>query len=958
MIMYSRHEALRRIEELVSLFQKNEKRYLSSSYSEAQARIDFIDKFWIALGWDVNHEIQTDPYKQEVKVERQVNINGRGKRADYAFLAQNYRDVRFYAEAKKPNTQLDNKNDYFQTIRYGWNSHTPLAVLTDFEQFRLLDCRYKPDIDSILNRCVKKYHYTEYAEPERFDEIYHLLSHEAVGNSSLELFAESLAKPLGKALQGALFPSGRYQSIDESFLEELDEYRASLAIAFKRKNPDLDSNELTEIVQRTLDRLVFMRFLEDKLIEPEPMIESLGSKGSVWQDFVTVSHRLDSIYNGIIFKKHGLLDTPNFQIDERAFGDVRDWLAQANSPYDFNAIPIHILGSIYERFLGKTIITTEKGITVDAKPEVRKAGGVFYTPDNIVRYIVENTVGKLIEGKSPEEIEQMRFADISCGSGSFLLCVFDLLLRYHTAYYNRSKKNRAKGLKARCTQREDGTLQLSLWQKRRILLNNIYGVDVDPQAVEVAQLSLYLKLLDEETPASTRDYQLELRHALLPSLSKNIVSGNSLLDLDILDNNLFEQSEERKLNPMNFRAIFPEIMQRGGFDAIVGNPPYISVQSGFIGEKAYKYLQKRFTTMQGISDYFCLFAEQSTQLLRENGCWGLIIPSTVLGNLSFTKLRKLLLENTTIHQINHLGDGVFANAIVPTCIIITSNQKPNGNAVKLYSGSRNPYESSSKREVQQSSFLSSKDYVFNFQANEAAHQLLSKVSPVSVNLGQLLDIKEGIKTGDDKVFLSQQPFETNSYPLIKGRDIERYATNPVLFINYDIARLSRPQKPEHFCVKEKLVIRRVGSSLIAAYDDRQLFCVHTLYTARKRDSVDLSLKYILGIINSKLIAYVYQLTSVKKGSVFPEVRIYSLNQLPIRSINCSEPAEKSKHDRMEQLVEQLLESKQNLVASHTDRDKNYYENKIRALDCEIDQLVYDLYGLTEAEISLIENRRE
>jgi adenine-specific DNA-methyltransferase len=147
-------EGFERVKQLVTIFSHNEQRYLAAGYSEAQARLDFIDKFWIALGWDVNHETQTDPYKQEVKVERGVATSEFRKRADYAFLAPNFRDVRFFVEAKKPQSEIDNPDYYFQTIRYGWNSHTPLAVLTDFEELRVLDCRYKPDIRSALTRSV------------------------------------------------------------------------------------------------------------------------------------------------------------------------------------------------------------------------------------------------------------------------------------------------------------------------------------------------------------------------------------------------------------------------------------------------------------------------------------------------------------------------------------------------------------------------------------------------------------------------------------------------------------------------------------------------------------------------------------------------------------------------------------------------------------------------------------
>jgi len=165
--------AFERVCVLVKDFQSNESRYKSAKYSEAEARKDFIDKFWIALGWDVNHDQQTNPYEQEVKVERGVAVGGSQRRADYAFyLAPNFHDVRFFVEAKKPFVEIGTKENYFQLIRYGWNSETPLAVLTDFEQFHVLDCRHKPDLDTALNRAIAKYHYTDYADRDNFSEIY------------------------------------------------------------------------------------------------------------------------------------------------------------------------------------------------------------------------------------------------------------------------------------------------------------------------------------------------------------------------------------------------------------------------------------------------------------------------------------------------------------------------------------------------------------------------------------------------------------------------------------------------------------------------------------------------------------------------------------------------------------------------------------------------------------------
>jgi predicted type IV restriction endonuclease len=262
--------ALELISNLVKDFKENEKHYLDLSYSEADVRNDFINKFFISLGWDVRHEVQKNPYEQEVRVEKPVTVAKAQKRADYTFyLAPNFRDVKFFVEAKKPAHDLENKDYYFQTIRYGWNAGTPIAALTDFEEFHIIDCRFKPNINDALNYKIKKYHYTEYTDEEKFAEIYWLFSREAVANNSIEKFVESLPKPKSKKAQ-AIKPTA--QSIDESFLEELNDIRTQLAKSFKKNITHLSSEELKEAVQRTIDRLVFIKFLEDKLIEPNHYI--------------------------------------------------------------------------------------------------------------------------------------------------------------------------------------------------------------------------------------------------------------------------------------------------------------------------------------------------------------------------------------------------------------------------------------------------------------------------------------------------------------------------------------------------------------------------------------------------------------------------------------------------------------------------------------------------------------
>jgi len=654
------------VQKLVTDFRQGEKHYLTPAYQEEEARRDFIDKFWAALGWDVNHDTQTNPYAQEVKVERGVAMSEGRKRADYAFyLAPDFKSIKFFVEAKKPSLDIANKQSYFQTIRYGWNGGTPLAVLTDFEQFHVLDCRTRPDIDTALqNQTGPKCHYTDYADRDKFGAIYWLFSREAVAQSSLETFVrERMPKPSGKYLQRGLFHGGT-QSMDESFLRELDDYRLQLARAFHAANPALNSETLTEATQRVLDRLVFMRFLEDKGIEPDPLVAHFGDKGSPWAGFLAASRRLDTIYNGNIFKPH-LIDRPTFHAPDSVFGQICSDLSSEQSPYLFSIIPIHILGSIYERFLGKIIVVESSEARIELKPEVRKAGGVYYTPDYIVRYIVDQTVGQLIDGKTPEQIAPLHFADIACGSGSFLLGVYDCLLRYHTAYYNAKAKGRTQDAQKAGCEKRDGLWHLTLTQKRAILENNVYGVDIDAQAVEVAQLSLYLKLLEEETTASAHDQQV-LLGTLLPNLSGNVVFGNSLIGTDILEGQLFEPTEERKLNPLDFKSAFPKIMKGGGFDAIVGNPPY----GASFSDLGKSYIRSKYKSYKYKYDSYIYFIENSLNLLKQSGYLSFITPELWLKLENGIPLRRVISEEASFERVRFYGDGIFAQAVVSTVVFV------------------------------------------------------------------------------------------------------------------------------------------------------------------------------------------------------------------------------------------------------------------------------------------------
>ena len=541
-------------------------------------------------------------------------------------------------------------------------------MLTDFNTVHIIDSRFRPNINSATSRVVKSWHHSEFLDFEKFSELYCLLSREYVANGSIENFSQNhLPVPKVATKQYALFPA-EARDFDDDFLDKLDEWREALAIVFKQSRADLNGEQLTECVQRTLDRLVFIRFLEDKSIEPDPIIERFGQKNKTqWHDFIQVSKRLDQTYNGVVFKPHSIIDSSAFELQSTVFADICDELTDQNSPYNFDSIPVEILGRIYERFLGKVVLIKRNAVQVEEKEDVRKAGGVFYTPDYVVAYMVEQSLTAQVADKTAAEILQLRTIDTACGSGSFLIGVFAYLIQALTAYW----RNNPKGIPKNTVETRDGELHLTLQYKRQVLINCIYGVDIDAQAVEVAQLSLYLKLLDEETTYSAKQQQLEIGAALLPSLNQNIVVGNSLITSDYGNGDLFAFDKLHKLKSLDFKATYPQVFKAGGFDLVIGNPPYIKE-----GKHSKPFVHiKDSPYYLGKMDIWYMFACRGLDWLKpDTGTLALIATNNWVTNAGAKKLREKINQHAQIKQLIDFGDyKVFKDAGIQTMILIAAH---------------------------------------------------------------------------------------------------------------------------------------------------------------------------------------------------------------------------------------------------------------------------------------------
>ena len=945
-------KAYNQVKQLVEDFKASESHFLSATYSEAEVRKDFIDKFFTILGWDVDHHFQKNPFQQEVKVEKAQRQEGHQsqKRADYAFsLAPDFKRTLFFVEAKKPSRLLrQNKDDYFQTAKYGWNSQTGISILTDFQELVIIDCRFKPDFDTILKNEIKYYRYEDYANEEVFSEIYWLFSREAVVAGNLTTFIESLQKPKAKEKQLKL-SGGKYQSIDESFLNYIDDIRLQMAQAFHANNPTLDYYDLTEATQRTIDRLVFIRFLEDKQIEPEDLMHSISTANYPWQKFIEISKRLDAKYNGVVFKEHFIDKKAFLGADEELFRSIAADLDHTNTPYDFNYIPIHILGNIYERFLGKIIVIENGKASIELKPEVRKAGGVFYTPKYIVDYIVENTVGKLIADKKPKEIAKLTFADIACGSGSFLIGVFDYLLDYHKNYYNEYTDEAEKeGCKYDA---EKGVWTMSINQKKQILINNVYGVDIDLQATEVTQVSLFLKLLEDETMGTVAELnQLFVADKILPDLSNNIKCGNSLIGTEIMADVLdFGREEMRKLNPFDFETAFPNVFRKGGFDAIVGNPPYLSTKGI---EKFHKniFLKTFQYSNKGQFDLYGLFIEKAIRLISYNGLLGYITSNTFLSNKDFLEFRKYILKNTKLEEIINLGETVFIDANLDVSILILSKGQDIENEIFIIKN-RHEFDNKFSKKIKQRLFYNEKDnYEIIINLNEDEFELFTKLFTIKNKLNHYLLLPRGIEIGGNSEKIKKE--YTHDYEkLLVGKNIKKYQINfDNLFIKFENDK--SVFKEIEIYKSPKILIQRIRNlslkdRIVSTIDYSGFLCTNTLRIGLLKENCNLKLEFFQGLLSSKLVNYIFLKKFLNK-----DIYAYQLERIPIPKITSEN---QQLHDDLVKLVEQMLKAKKEEQNAQSDHEKNLYKNLTESLDYKINNLVYKLYNLTPEEIDLVEN---
>lgn len=944
--MITKDEARNKIASLVERFEEQKDFYKRSEYNETLTRRDFIDPFFKALGWDIDNEQGYAESYREVIHEDKIKVGGATKAPDYSFRLPGGKRL-FFVEAKKPSVLIkDEITPAYQVRRYGWSAKLPISIITDFEEFALYDCTKKPNLtDKASFGRIKYITYQNYLS--EFDFIWDTFSKERVLKGSFDKFIQSDKQKKGTA------------TVDYEFLHSLDTWRTYLANNIALRNT-IGEDELNYVVQHIIDRIIFLRIAEDRSVEPYGSLHETLKNGVFYENLLKQFHTADQKYNSGLFDFNKDKISRTIEIDNKIIKSIISDLYYPACPYEFSVLSVEILGSAYEQFLGKTISLSKTGrAVIEEKLEVRKAGGVYYTPQYIVDYIVKNTVGKSIEGKTPKEISKIKIVDPACGSGSFLIGAYQYLLQYHKDYYTNFGKT-SKGNKDNPLTPEGN---LTTAEKKRILLNNIYGVDLDSNAVEVTKLSLLLKCMEGETEASINT-QLKLFHErVLPTLDNNIKDGNSLINIDFYEGEI-DFGQEKKVKPFNWRKAFPEVFMQGGFDCVIGNPPYLGGREWKEDNgNAYEYFINKYEVAEYQFDIYALFWEVGITLLKDKGLIGYITPNTWLNNQSNKKLRQYILRKTQILQIvDYSKIKVFDQATVLP--IITVLQNTNSHTINTNIFEPKDGEIVQLQEINQGIWADDDLSIININLSAKDLKLRDKIEADSRPLESLALIKFGIKiyeTGKgtpkqkatdakQRIFEADNQKDKSYRKYLEGKDINPFKIEyKNRWLKYGI-NLAAPRDPLLFEGERILVRRIVGKTLIAAYTNSDYVTSQLLQIVKPIEQKDT--KFLLGIINSKLLAYYFRKKYNRQDKTFPEIRIYELASLPIRKTNESQNALKKE---IEKLVDKIIELQENKGTVILQSKIDQIQNQIDYCEQKLNDIVYELYGLTSEEVELIEN---
>lgn len=832
-------------------------------------------------------------------------------RVDYAFKLNGV--AQFYVEAKPLKADLTNPNFIKQAVTYAYNKGVTWAVLTNFEGLRLFNAqKHTPYINLA---------YQDYVV--RLDKLW-LLSRESLEKGLLNKEA---------AIDGALPLS---VPIEKRLFNQLRQWREDVYNQLSGYNKSLSPAQIDQAIQRLFNRLIFIRTCEDRMIEERHLLAAVHQqksggykKNKLSEMLRRIFHEFDDYYDSELFAPH-IIDSDQLFIEEPTIEAILSGLYDipgAIASYDFSLIDADVLGQVYEQYLGyvatkakpkpqmQMLLGRPGGTLVEftEKKQHRKEQGIYYTPKFVTNFIIKATVGRFLQEHTHEEISNVRILDPACGSGSFLIRAYDELLNYHASHAGKDVGD------------------LSQDERLPVLKRSIFGVDLDSQAVEIARLNLLIRSLAERK--------------MLPNLADNIKLGNSIISgtPEYLEQ-YFGRNYKAK-HPFDWTAEFPDIIKAGGFDIVIGNPPY----GAEFDADDRRYINERYPHSRDNKNSAMVFIEKGLSLTKEGGFFSFIIPKSLAYSQKWQSGRNLIIKD-----LGYAYDTskAFKDVLLEQMVVVISQK----------------YSSSSTYEV---AFLgesgASNQASITKDASQATDTILLGVTEAELGIfakmaSSNLFMKDISKTARGLPFQRHLSKAKEGEPFYRGDSIGRYILYPTLECVNEAVLESATDKVS-FLRQPKIMSQQIVAHVLKPVDHIVLMStfdkqgVLTLDTVQNTVVTDKKFtgELVTALLNSTLwswYAYRFIFSRAVRTMHFDG---YYLGKLPLPILGCSNPPCEDANEKLVNLVRtmQELNKKLLLVKEDYSYERDDLQKELRRTDNEINSVIYQLYELTENEVGLI-----
>ncbi len=977
------------IKKLVQKYHSNRDAYLKSAYNETQLRVDFLDPFFELLGWDIKNTQGKPTNEREVLLEEPLKADATSntKKPDYTFRL--FSERKFFLEAKKPIVKIDTDNEPAKQVRrYGFTAKLKISVLSNFEYLSIYDCSHKVgEEDTYAKARINIYHYTEYEAV--FDEIQHQLGHSVVYDGQFDEIWSHIEAQL------------KLSSVDDLFLKQINEWRVILGKEVFSHKPELNDEELNDIVQCYINSIIFLRVCEDRNLETYKTLLNFANNED-FNSLIAKFQEADQKYNAGLFD-HALIEEI-IEDNSSAFWTIIKQLYYPESTYSFSVFASDILGNIYEIFLSEQLRIVDGDIQLEKKPE-HLDRDIVTTPTFIIQDLLRQTVVRHCANKSDEEILESSFADIACGSGAFLLETYQLLHDVLVDYYLENEPQKLIPTSV-------DTFKLPFEIKKQIIENCIFGVDKDYNAVEACKFGLLLKVLENEENAT-------ISSPALPNIDDNIHFGNSLIDSSIT-------------SAENLEAINPYDFGDTKFNVILGNPPYMATEHmKQITPLELPLYKRHFSSSYKQFDKYFLFIERGLSLLKDAGYFGYIVPSKFTKVGAGSKLRELLTSSGSIFQIISFGaNQIFHNKTTYTCLLILKNEEheeveylevQNLKDWKIRHIDKNAFDKIDINDLNSDGWVlvpailkpvfetieAQSEHLENLIGSDNIYNgIQTSANPIYIHKATRADedysyfSKDGIDWQIEKTLTrpyyktsrgaynlnTYRPFAPNTfviYPYLRTDEGIEFVEIDELEASYPYAfeyfhhyrdkldndkrdikpppetedewyRYGRHQSLDKCDVPAKIIVGVLSQGNKYAIDyygtlissgGTAGYCMITL-----PDDFPYSIYYIQALLNSKYLEWFSALIGevFRGGYIARGTKV--LKKLPIRIINFEDKEDKAQHDKIASIQKKLIDIKRQIDKnSENDRKRAPLHRQFNRLKSELDQSVKTLYNLGNSD---------